>query len=161
MVIGQSLKKIAEMLGRNKSTISREVLRNSGSRGYRPRQADLLCQDYAHSRCNALLIGQRSRVQVVENHSHQWIHEQIAPSLIVSRENIYHHTYADKVQGGSLWKPLRCQTKRRKRYTGEQDYRRQTVGRRFFYSVLNRLKNAVKSVTGRILRLSAQLTRRQ
>ena len=38
--IGQSLGKIALTVGRNKSTISREIFRNTGEQGYRFKQAD-------------------------------------------------------------------------------------------------------------------------
>ncbi len=41
MKAGQNLKTIAQILGRHQSTVSREVLRNSGLRGYRPRQAEI------------------------------------------------------------------------------------------------------------------------
>ena len=37
--IGHRQKEIAEELGVNKSTISRELRRNTGERGYRPKQA--------------------------------------------------------------------------------------------------------------------------
>lgn len=37
---GQSLSKIARAVGRDKSTISREISRNTGVRGYRFKQAD-------------------------------------------------------------------------------------------------------------------------
>ncbi len=37
MKAGQNLKTIAQILGRYQSTVSREVLRDSGLRGYRPR----------------------------------------------------------------------------------------------------------------------------
>ena len=36
---GKSLSSIAKQLGRNKSTLCRELRRNSGLRGYRPQQA--------------------------------------------------------------------------------------------------------------------------
>ncbi|MCF8196840.1 MAG: hypothetical protein K9J38_12645 [Polynucleobacter sp.] len=41
------------MLGRHKSTISREIVRNTGGRGYRPRQALLLAQECSLGSCNA------------------------------------------------------------------------------------------------------------
>jgi len=44
MKAGESLKTVALILGRHKSTVGREVLRNSGLRRYRPRQAKILCQ---------------------------------------------------------------------------------------------------------------------
>jgi IS30 family transposase len=130
MKAGQNLQAIARILGRHKSTISREVLRNSGLRGYRPRQADLLCQERSQSSRNAFQIDPSTRDQVAEHLKLQWSPEQIAAFVPVSHETIYRHVYADKAQGGSLWKHLRCQKKRRKRYAGGQDRRGQIIGRR-------------------------------
>ena len=41
---GQTQARIALILGVSKSTISRELTRNSGQRGYRPRQAQIQCE---------------------------------------------------------------------------------------------------------------------
>ena len=116
MKAGQNLKTIAQILGRHQSTVSREVLRNSSLRGYRPRQAEILCQQRAQASRNALQIDPVTRKLVAERLNLQWSPEQISASLPVSHETIYQHVYADKAQGGSLWKHLRCQKKRRKRY---------------------------------------------
>ena len=45
---GQSLRSIAAMLGRSPSTVSREVSRNGGRRGYRASKADQCAWDRAH-----------------------------------------------------------------------------------------------------------------
>lgn len=39
MKANQTISQIADQLGRHKSTISRELSRNEGRRGYRPKQA--------------------------------------------------------------------------------------------------------------------------
>jgi len=130
MKAGQSLKTIAQILGRHQSTIIREVLRNSGLRGYRPRQAEIICQQRAQASRNALQIDPLTRQLVAERLNLQWSPEQIAASLPVSHETIYQHVYADKAQGGSLWKHLRCQRKRRKRYASGKSRRGQIIGRR-------------------------------
>jgi IS30 family transposase len=36
----------------------------------------------------------------------QWSPEQIAARLPISHETLYQHVYADKAQGGVLWKSL-------------------------------------------------------
>jgi IS30 family transposase len=59
-----------------------------------------------------------------------WSPEQIPASLPVSHQTIYRHVYADKALGGVLWKQLRCQKKKRKRYASGRDRRGQIVGRR-------------------------------
>ena len=43
MKVEQSQTEIADIVGVNKSTISRELKRNSGKRGYRPKQAHERC----------------------------------------------------------------------------------------------------------------------
>jgi IS30 family transposase len=114
---------IAAMIGCHKSTISRELRRNRGQKGYRHYQADEL----AYSRqCEAY----RSRIawqtwQQVEWLLRQdWSPEQITGYLkrekqpSVSHEWIYLYVYADKRRGGTLHRHLRSQKKQRKRYSG-------------------------------------------
>ena len=114
---------MASIVGCHKSTISREVARNGGQRGYRPRQA----QELALSR---KLSARRPRIQsatwaLVESWlRQQWSPEQIAGRLElerqrgVSHERIYQHIYSDKRAGGTLHLNLRCRKVRRKRYGG-------------------------------------------
>ena len=102
MKAGQNLKTIAQILGRHQSTISREILRNSGLRGYRPRQAEILCQQRAQASRNALQIDHRTRTLVAERLNLQWSPEQIAASLHVSHETIYQHAYADRLLVGDV-----------------------------------------------------------
>jgi IS30 family transposase len=56
--------------------------------------------------------------------------EQISAQLEVSHETIYKHINADRSLGGDLYRNLRCQKKRRKRYPGGRDRRGQIIGRR-------------------------------
>jgi transposase, IS30 family len=114
---------ITKLLGRHKSSISRELSRNTGKRGYRPQQADQRYRERAQCSRNARRIGEAIRALVAELLSLQWSPEQIAASLPISHETIYQHAYADKAQGGSLWKHLRCQKKKRKRYASGRDRR--------------------------------------
>src|SRR3989440_7301066 len=114
---------IAAMIGCHKSTISRELRRNRGQKGYRHYQADELAYD---RQCEAY----RSRIachtwQEVERLLRQdWSPEQIAGRLkleqqpSVSHEWIYLYVYADKRRGGTLHHHLRSQKKQRKRYSG-------------------------------------------
>jgi IS30 family transposase len=59
-----------------------------------------------------------------------WSPEQIAACLPISHATINKHVYADKAQGGSLWKHLCCQKKERKRYASGRERRGQIIGRR-------------------------------
>jgi len=60
----------------------------------------------------------------------QWSPEQISSKLPISHETLYQHIYADKAQGGVLWKSLRCQKQKRKLYAGGRDRRGQIPNRR-------------------------------
>jgi len=125
---------MAAIIGVHKSTIARELKRNGGRRGYRPKQADEL----ASSR---KLLAHRPRIRratwrLVESLlRQQWSPQQISGRLTleqqegVSHERIYQHIYADKRAGGNLYRHLRCQKVRRKRY-GRRDRRGQLPGRR-------------------------------
>jgi IS30 family transposase len=48
----------------------------------------------------------------------------------VSHETLYLHVYSDKALGGNLWKNLRCQKQKRKRYASGRDRRGQIPNRR-------------------------------
>jgi IS30 family transposase len=60
----------------------------------------------------------------------QWSPEQIASKLPISHETIYQKVYADKAMSGHLWRSLRCQKQKRKRYAGGRDRRGQIPDRR-------------------------------
>jgi IS30 family transposase len=60
----------------------------------------------------------------------KWSPEQTAEEVGISHETIYRHIYADKAAGGILWKQLRCQKKRKKRYASGQERRGQIIARR-------------------------------
>ena len=127
---GLTQAQISLNLGRHKSTISREVSRNSGLRGYRPRQACLLAENRALNSRNARQITDADWLCVKSYLREQWSPEQIASEVSMSHETIYRRVYADKAIGGDLYKSLRCQRKRRKRYAGGRDRRGQILGRR-------------------------------
>ena len=127
---GLTQAQISLNLGRHKSTISREVSRNSGLRGYRPRQACVLAENRALNSRNARQITDADWLCVKSYLREQWSPEQIASEVSMSHETIYRRVYADKAIGGDLYKSLRCQRKRRKRYAGGRDRRGQILGRR-------------------------------
>jgi len=129
---GHTQTEIAEAIEVNKSTISRELKRNVGHRGYRPKQA----QRKAMSRRQR----ERRRIHpetwawVEEKIREDWSPEQIKlwmktnAETSVSHEWIYQYIYADRRAGGDLYQHLRCQKKRRKRY-GSHDRRGQIPDR--------------------------------
>jgi IS30 family transposase len=112
---------IAAIVGIHKSTIGRELKRNSGRRGYRPKQADELATA-RHLAAYRPRISARTWARVEKLLRQEWSPEQIAGRLRlerrapVSHERIYQYIYADKRAGGTLHLCLRCQKQRRKRY---------------------------------------------
>ena len=69
---GNSQQQIAKLLGRYKSTISREITRNTGGRGYRPRQACLLAQERSLGSSNASQITTKQWSETVDYLHDQW-----------------------------------------------------------------------------------------
>ena len=118
---------IADQLGVHKSTISREVRRNRGQRGYRPKQAHEKAMERREHKAQTS-IAPKTWQQVEEKLQMDWSPEQISGWLkknqlpSVSPEWIYQYIYVDKQASGTLYKHLRCQKKRRKRY-GKYDRR--------------------------------------
>ena len=113
--------RIAEIIGCHKSTVSRELRRNRGQRGYRPKQAHELAVA-RHRAAYRPRIAAQTWQQVEALVRQQWSPEQICGRLklegraSVSHERIYQHIYRDQRCGGSLHLSLRCQKERRKRY---------------------------------------------
>jgi transposase, IS30 family len=121
---------IARLLGRDKSTFNRELRRNAGCRGYKAKQVcELACKRSDSSR-NANTLAPWVKEQASALLRLQWIPEQIAGKLPVTHESLYLHIYADKAHGGTLWKNLRCQKQKRKRYASGRDRRGQIPNRR-------------------------------
>lgn len=132
---GHTLKKTSDVVGVDKSTISRELSRNSGQKGYRPRQAHqkalvrraekstprLLALDWAL--VEKLLKFDLSPEQVSERLFQE-------KKIRISHEWIYQYIYQNKASGGDIYRHLRCQKKRRKRY-GSYDRRGQPQNRIF------------------------------
>ena len=122
---GLSKRKIAKSLGRSASTLSRELARNTGERGWRPRQAQLKAIErlVVRGRNNASKVSD-SPWQYAEKHliEDQWSPEQISGRAKqeglrgISHEVIYQRILINKQAGGNWYPHLRCKKKRKKRY---------------------------------------------
>jgi len=118
---GLGLSDIARMLTRSPSTLSREVSRNRGKKGYRPKQAQ------ARAQMRALRPGPRRFTEAVRLEVEARIREGWTPEIIsgrarhegragVCKETIYQHLYEEAKRGGDLWTHLpRAKRKRRRR----------------------------------------------
>ena len=120
---------IARLLGRSRSTISRELSRGCGGRGYRAEQACQKAQERSQGSRNARRVEPWVWPQVAHYLAVEWSPEQIANKLPVSHETVYQHVYADKANGGKLHKGLRSQKTRRKRHLCGRDRRGQILNR--------------------------------
>ena len=121
--LGVSLNKIAETLGRSQGTISREVSRNTGQRGYRHKQAQGLSEKRHQDKPKAVKLTDEIKQCINEYLVEDWSPEQIAGRLKkdgvidLHHETIYQYVLVDKEAGGDLYKHLRHQNKTyRKRY---------------------------------------------
>lgn len=121
MKTGQNQTQMATVLGVHKATISRELRRNQGLRGYRPHQAHQCAQARQAAKPRPRLsphVWQQVETLVRQ----AWSPEQIRGRLqrehgrTISHEWMYQYIYRDKQAGGTLHRSLRCQKARRKRY---------------------------------------------
>lgn len=126
---------IAKELNVNTSTVFRELKRNTGSRGYRPGQAQCFTDE---RRCFAkkhIRFTPSIEASVIAGLSKEWSPDQIANRLIdqgkdsVSHETIYKFIWANKKAGGDLYKSLRHGQKQRKKRSGVYDKRGQIKDR--------------------------------
>lgn len=133
MKAGHNQTEIAGILGVHKSTVCREINRNRGLRGYRPRQAQGLAMDRQLNRAVAR-ISDETWLSIDRLLREDWSPEQIScwlkifKKISISHEWIYQFIYQDKLTGGDLHQHLRCQKKRRKRY-GSYSRRGQIINR--------------------------------
>ena len=134
MKAGFNQSEIALEAGVHKSTISREVRRNSGKRGYRPAQAHGLASKRREAAVTRRISGEDWEM-ISRLIRFDLSPEQAAATLYqerglkISPEWIYRFIYADKAGGGDLHSHLRGQKPYRKRYASGQDRRGQLKDR--------------------------------
>lgn len=120
---------IAYWLDRSPSTISRELQRNHGLRGYRPAQAQRMSDDRRRDAYKA-----HKMTAEVKGWIEKLLCQELSPQQVVDylrrdnkvslhHETVYQYIYADKAEGGELYRHLRIVSKPyRKRY-GTKDSR--------------------------------------
>jgi IS30 family transposase len=114
---------IAIDLNRSQCTISREIRRNTGQRGYRHLQANRKAQERHTTKTKSIKLTNEI-CNIIDGYIRiDWSPEQIAGRLKIEgivdlhHETIYQHILTNKQLGGDLYKHLRHQNKTyRKRY---------------------------------------------
>lgn len=125
---GKTQDEIAQAIGFSQGTISKELARNHGERGYRPSQAARLAaerksQKRTRPKVMVGIIKDEVEARLKIKHSPDQISKSLAlRDLKVSHETIYQHIADDRKAGGDLSLNLRINGKRRYR-------RRSKIGR--------------------------------
>ncbi len=118
--LGLYQNEIAVKLGFNKSTISRELSRNTGGRGYRLKQAERLSTERQAWRSNSRKMTKPIKESIDKLTRIKWSPSQISKrlsqenKLTVSHETIYQYIYKDFKSGGNLYTNLRFSHRKRK-----------------------------------------------
>jgi len=132
---GMIQEEIAKEIGVNPSTVSRELKRNRGFRGYRPKQAHDKATQRKKKAAKAVKMTEEVIRLVESKIREEFSPEQVSGWLLkehgieLSHERIYQHIWADKRNGGDLYKHLRHSNKKRKKRYGSKDRRGQIKNR--------------------------------
>lgn len=138
---GFNQSEIARQMGRHRSTISRELVRNS-HRG--------VDSSYRYSRADREAVARRRRSRRNRHYTERdfaivrrFLRKDYSPEQIVgiirrfklmkrrmSHETIYQYIWRDKADGGQLWHHLRQSTKRRRKRYNAYDSRGRLAGKR-------------------------------
>ena len=117
---GLSQKDIACNLGFHKSTISRELKRNGGLKGYRFKQAHAMAMDRQLHRFVPRKMNLHRKQLIIRLLKRRWSPEMICRRLdfegnaTISHETIYRMILKDRGNGGSLWRLLRRSHRKRR-----------------------------------------------
>lgn len=135
---GCSNAEIARYLGFHRSTIGREIKRNSTP--YDGHYRAFKAQEFTNGRQSRSRRNQQFSCadfkRVDELLAQRWSPEQVAGRLAlkgilsISHETIYRHVWRDKKAGGQLYKHLRCAQKKRRKGYGHYDSRGRLAGKR-------------------------------
>jgi len=135
---GVGSKAIAKTMGRDRTTIWREVKRNRAAHDGRYRA--VRAQEHAVARRRKSQrngrLGRDEFERVEELLALQWSPEQVSGylkrsgELRISHERIYQHIWRDRAAGGGLWRHLRGARKQRRKRYRSKDSRGRLAGKR-------------------------------
>lgn len=127
--------KMAKLIGVSKSTVSREIKRNTGLKGYRPKQANQRSLDRRQNAEKNVRFTEEVKTDVKKFLTKDWSPEQISGWLkkhnkpYVSHETIYQFIIGDQKTGGELYTHLRRGRKKRLKRIKNNDRRGQIPNR--------------------------------
>mgnify|MGYP000529990507 CR=1 FL=1 len=113
-----SLSKIAELIGVNKSTVSRELNRNSTNGYYSPESAHIQSVSRDKFKQRYKKLDNKLKLKIGRMLKKSWSPVQLAgrlkrdTKLSISHETIYRYIYKNQSNGGRLYKYLRHQNKK-------------------------------------------------
>ena len=126
---------IATEIGVHKSTVSREMRRNRGKKGYRAKQAHVMALERRTEAHKCVKLTPQVIALINECIRQDFSPEQVSGFLSrmhylrISHETIYQHILNDKTKGGTLYHHLRLSHKKRRKRYGSHDRRGQIQGR--------------------------------
>jgi len=132
---GKKQSEIAELIHADKSTVSREITRNKGLKGYRFKQAHEQALARRLAAAKHIRFTDEIRAEVIGHLQEEWSPEQISGRLkaedrpSVSRETIYRFIIDDQKLGGELYRHLRLGRKKRRKRIKTKDRRGQIPNR--------------------------------
>lgn len=116
--VGYKQKEIAKEVGCSKSTISRELKRNSNPNGYKAESAEVATKQRHKSKPKDKAITKNIEKYIRKHLKLDWSPEQISGRMAketdykVSHETIYKYIYDNKSKNGKLYKNLRHKNKK-------------------------------------------------
>jgi IS30 family transposase len=126
---------IAKDLDRYKSTLTRELARNTGNSENRYQQAHIKAQRRHADKPKAIKLDEAMKQAIIPLIKEKWSPEQISGRLkrlkkpSVSHETIYRFLLTEKANAGELYKHLRHQAKSYPKRYDKNDYRGTIPGR--------------------------------
>ena len=131
---GISQSKMAFYLKVHKSTISREIRRNRGHKGYRPRQAHEMAMTRRYQAAKRIKMSPAMIILVSHYICQDLSPEQVSGFLArncglkISHETIYKYIWSDKRMGGCLYQHLRHSKRKYKKRYGTKERRGRMKG---------------------------------
>jgi IS30 family transposase len=119
---GWSTRSIAEVVGCDASTVSRELRRNAAGHRYLAQSANRCATRRRAAASARLRIAAETWAAIELKLREDWSPEQVSRRLrrerrpAASPERIYQHILSDRRRGGTLWRHLRRRKRWRKRY---------------------------------------------